>query len=99
MGADEFHTGSGIARLIATGADTYTLRFEEFSVRNGPDLYVFLSSDPIEYVEGALDLGRLKATDGNFNYELPAGTDVNQFKSVVIWCKAFEVRFASATIA
>lgn len=99
MGADDFHFGRGTARLIATGQDAWTLRFEDFSVRNGPDLYVFLSPDADGYADGALELGTLKATDGAFNYALPAGTDPATYRSVVVWCKQFAVQFAHASLA
>ena len=90
-GADDFHFGRGTARLIESAPDTWIVRFEDFSVRNGPDLYVYLSPDPEGYAKGALELGTLKATDGSFNYEVPAGTDVSALRSVVIWCKQFAV--------
>ncbi len=99
MGADDFHFGRGQALLIETAPGRYTLRFENFSVRNGPDLFVYLSPDPHGYGENALELGRLKATDGSFNYEIPPGTDVSRFKSVIVWCKPFSVLFASAPLA
>jgi hypothetical protein len=98
-GADSFHFGEGTALLIETGPSAYTLRFEDFSVRNGPDLFVYLSPAPDGYADGALELGTLKGTDGAFNYEIPPGTDVSQFKSAVVWCKAFSVLFATATFA
>ena len=98
MGADEFHFGSGTARLIETAPGIWTLRFEQFSVRNGPDLYVYLSPDAAGYVDGAVELGVLQATDGDFNTEIPAGTDVDAVRSVVIWCKQFAVEFAVATL-
>ncbi len=98
LGADEFHFGSGNAVVIETAPGAYTLRFEDFSVRNGPELYVYLS--PTEtYDEQALEVGRLKATDGSFNYELPAGTDPSQFQSVIVWCRPFGVLFASALLS
>lgn len=97
-GADEFHFGSGRATLTETAPGSWTLRFEDFSVRNGPDLYVYLSPDPEDYAAGAVELGTLKATDGNFNYEIPAGTDVSGLHSVVIWCKQFAVTFAVAPL-
>lgn len=97
-GADDFHFGRGQALLVETGPDTYTLRFEDFSVRNGPDLFVYLSQDPDGYTSDALELGRLKATDGSFNYEIPPGTDVSQFKSAIVWCKPFSVLFATAPL-
>jgi hypothetical protein len=98
-GADDFHFGRGQALLIETAPDAYTLRFENFSVRNGPDLVVYLSQDPDGYTSDALELGSLKATDGAFNYEIPPGTDVSQFKSVIVWCKPFAVLFAAAPLA
>jgi hypothetical protein len=48
-GADSFHFCEGTALLIETGTDAYTLRLEDFSVRNGPDLFVYLSPDPDGY--------------------------------------------------
>ena len=40
QGADEFHFGSGQARLVQSSPGRYVLRFEDFSVLNGPDLFV-----------------------------------------------------------
>lgn len=96
-GADDFHFGEGTALLIESEPGVYVLRFEDFSVRNGPDLFVYLSPEPGGYDDAAINLGGLKGTDGAFNYEIPAGTDVGQFKSAVVWCKAFSVLFAHAT--
>jgi hypothetical protein len=98
-GADEFHFGRGTARLIETSSGTYTLRFEDFSVRNGPDLFVYLSPDPDGYARGAIELGRLKATDGSFNTPVPEGAEVEAIRSVVIWCKQFSVQFAVARLS
>ena len=97
-GADEFHFGQGTASIIETAPGSYTLRFEDFSVRNGPDLYVYLSPDAAGYAAGALELGTLKATDGAFGYVLPQGTDPTDFASAVIWCKQFAVQFAVAPL-
>jgi len=97
-GADDFHFGRGAALLIETAPGQYVLRFEDFSVRNGPDLYVYLSDDPESYGDSTLELGTLKATDGAFNYDVPAGTDISRFKSAVVWCKQFSVLFAVASL-
>ena len=97
-GADEFHFGKGKASVVQTAAGVYTLRFEGFSVRNGPDLYVYLSPAAAGYADGALELGKLKATDGTFGYVLPAGVDPATFGSAVIWCKQFAVQFAVASL-
>lgn len=97
-GADDFHFGEGTASILETAPGRFTLRFEEFSVRNGPDLYVYLSPDSAGYADGALELGTLKATDGAFGYELPDGADPTDYASAVIWCKQFGVLFAVAAL-
>ena len=97
-GADDFHFGRGTARLILGADGSWTVRFEDFAVRNGPDLFVYLSPQPDRYSKKALELGRLKADRGAFNYQLPAGTDPSAFRSVVVWCKQFAVQFAHATL-
>lgn len=97
-GTDDFHFGNGTAKLIETSPGAWTVRFENFSVRNGPDLYVYLSPDPAGYGDGVVELGALKATDGNYNMDVPAGTDVSGIHSVVIWCKEFAVQFAVAPL-
>jgi hypothetical protein len=99
QGADDFHFGRGKALLIETAPGQYTLRFEEFSVQNGPDLFVYLSPNPDGFDDAAINLGGLKATDGAFNYDIPPGTDVSQFKSAVVWCRQFSVLFAWATLS
>jgi hypothetical protein len=95
-GTDDFHFGRGTATIIESAPGTYLLRFEDFSVRNGPDLFVYLSPDPADYTDDALELGRLKATDGAFNYELPPGTEPADFASAIVWCKQFSHLFAVA---
>lgn len=98
-GADEFHFAEGRALIIETEPGVYTLRVEDFSVRNGPDLFVYLSEDPTgQSVDEALNLGALKATDGAFNYDIPPGIDVSRMKSAVVWCRQFAVLFTHAEL-
>jgi hypothetical protein len=96
MGTDDFHFGRGTASIIEIAPGRYHLRLEDFSVRNGPDLYVYLSPDPDGYADDALELGTLKATDGSFGYDLPDGVDPDRFRSAIIWCKQFSHLFATA---
>jgi hypothetical protein len=98
-GTDDFHFGRGTARIVETAPGTFTLRLTEFSVRNGPDLFVYLSPSATDYDDGALELGRLKATDGSFGYDLPPGTDPADFASAIIWCKQFSHLFAVAPLS
>ena len=97
-GADSFHNGRGQALVIETAPGEFILRVENFSVRNGPDLFVYLSPSP-DSVAGAVNLGELKATDGAFNYEIPPGTDVSELTNALVWCRQFAVLFATAPLA
>ena len=56
-GTDDFHFGRGTATIIETAPGAYTLRLDDFSVRNGPDLYVYLSPTPTTTPTGALEAG------------------------------------------
>jgi hypothetical protein len=95
-GTDDFHFGEGTASIVEVEPGRYHLRLDDFSVRNGPDLFVYLSPDADGYADDALDLGKLKATDGSFGYDLPAGIDPARFRSALIWCKQFSHLFAVA---
>jgi Electron transfer DM13 len=98
QGTDDFHFGRGTATLIETAPGEWTIRLADFSVRNGPDLYVYLSPSKRDYAAGALEVARLKATDGSFNVRLPDGADPADMRSVLIWCKQFSHLFAWATL-
>lgn len=97
-GADDFHFARGQVLLVEVAPGQFVLRLEGFSVRNGPDLFVLLSPTTDGARDGALKLGRLKATDGSFNYEIPSGTSVEAFKSAMVWCEQFAVLFGTAPL-
>jgi hypothetical protein len=96
---DELHRGTGPVSLVELEGKTY-LRFENVAIQNGPDLHVYLARGMGGAYDGGRDLyiGALKATNGSFNYELPAGTSVADYKSVVVWCRAFTVLFTWADL-
>ena len=97
-GSDEFHFGSGRASVVASGDGLLRIRFDDFSVRNGPDLFVYVAPGTDGSIAGGTELGALKATDGSFEYVLPPGLDPATIGSVVIWCKQFAVLFAHAPV-
>ena len=96
---DDLHRGTGPVSLVELDGKTY-LRFENVAIQNGPDLHVYLARGTGGAYDGSRDLylGGLKATNGSFNYELPAGTIPSDFKSVVVWCRAFAVLFTWADL-
>ncbi len=100
MGADMFHTGSGQVLLVRAPDGSVILRFQDYAVRNGPDLFIYLTPDPDGdvFADGAIELSEIRATRGNVNYEVPADVDPSTFRAAVIWCKAFAVLFAHAEL-
>ena len=100
--ADNFHKGSGQALIYRLADGGLLLRFEEFRVTNGPDLHVLLAqnAEPKRRDElgDYIDLGSLKGNVGSQNYLLDAGTDIDRFGSVVIYCMPFHVVFATAAL-
>ena len=96
---DDLHRGTGPVSLIELDGKTY-LRFDDVAIQNGPDLHVYLARGVGGAYDGSRDLylGALKATNGSFNYELPAGTPLADYKSVVVWCRAFTVLFTWADL-
>lgn len=97
---DPVHYGKGRATLFA---DLVHLE-PDFEVGPGPRFHVYLAPKaPIrrssDFDESAsLDLGRLRAFQGSQSYPIPPGTDLNAYKSVVIWCKAFSVLVSPADL-
>ena len=100
------HRVSGEARILQVAGEP-VLRLENFLTENGPDLYVYLvyndsgsprkpekEGDPADF----FSLGRLRSTNGSFNYEIPAAVDLNKVQSVTIWCQAFSVNFGYAAL-
>ena len=72
------------------------LALTNFKTDDGPKLLLYLSTevDSEEYV----DLGELKGLEGNYDYAIPAGTDIEKYKYVVVWCIDFSVSFGHAEL-
>ncbi len=97
--ADAVHRGSGTASVFTLPDGKHILRFENFTVTNGPALNVYLVRSKDGNIDaGFLDLGNLKGNKGNQNYEIPAGTDLREYGSVIVWCVPFKVTFTTATL-
>lgn len=89
------HEVEGKAILIEMG-DKKVLRFEDFKTINGPNLHVYLSSslDETDYV----DLGEIKGTVGNINYDIDPRIDTDRYNKVLIWCVPFKLLFSYAEL-
>jgi len=94
---DGFHNAEGLAKIIRLGNESTILRLENFKSTNGPNVHVYLSTD--KTASNFIDLGRLKANNGNQNYKIANGTDFAKYNTVLIWCKDFSVLFGSAGLS
>ena len=94
---DGFHKAEGVAKVITPIDGKTFLRLENLKATNGPDLYVYLSTG--KDVSDIVNVGRLKGNVGNQNYEIPTGTDLSKYDTVLIWCKAFSTLFGSAKLS
>ena len=89
--------GSGTVRIVTVG-DQRLLRFESVDIAGAPDMYVYLSDRTDGQPGTFVDLGKLKATNGSFNYAIPAAVDLARVRSVVVWCRQFNVTITFATL-
>ena len=94
---DGFHMVAGVAKVINLEDGRTFLRLESLKATNGPDLYVYLATGTDS--SDIVNLGRLKGNIGNQNYEIPSGTDLAKYNTVLIWCKAFSTLFGSAKLS
>lgn len=98
--SDPIHYGKGRVTVY----ERTVFLHEDFEVGPGPAFHVYLvpkaavrqSSD----VEGTMfiDLGGLRSFKGSQKYAIPAGVDLAQYPSVVIWCERFSVLISPADL-
>lgn len=92
------HRARGSASVYRLADGTHVVRLEDIDVENGPDYVVHLVPGADRRSPGdGTDLGALKGNQGSQNYVVPAGTDLSEPLTVLIWCRAFAVPVAAAT--
>lgn len=97
------HETNGVASVVKLEDGSRFLRIEDLDTSSGPDLRVYLSQAPADGSEDSLDdafvdLGGLRGNQGNQNYEIPAGVELDDFQSVAIWCRRFSAGFGVAPL-
>lgn len=98
------HEGSGTAQILRLADGRRVVRFTNFATLDGPDVRVYLvGAHPVRgdkqlAAAGFLDLGALKGNIGDQNYEIPAGTDLSNYRAVSVWCRRFAVNFTAAPL-
>ena len=97
------HGTSGVASILELEDGSRFLRIERLDTSDGPDVRVYLSEAPAggdadAHDDAFLDLGALKGNQGDQNYEIPRGVDLDDYESVSIWCRRFAVGFGVAPL-
>jgi Electron transfer DM13 len=102
----QVHSTSGRASIY-TGMDgKMVLRLTNFKTSNGPDVHVLLiaakdaedNQNFLSSMTERVELGKLKGNEGDQNYEIPVGTDLGKFKTVVVYCERFNATFGAAPL-
>ena len=95
-GSDPFHWGEGTISLSRREI------VHEGKLAPGPDYKLYLVREFVEHedeflpVKGQAQLvGDVKTFDG-FLLDVPAGVDIEQFTTVLVWCEAFSEFITSA---
>ena len=98
--SDPIHYGKG---RVSVYERTVFLE-PDFEVGPGPAFHVYLV--PKRNIRDAaavkdsmyVDLGGLRAFKGSQRYPIPAGVDLKNYQSVVIWCERFSVLISPADL-
>lgn len=97
---DSIHHGRGTVTQVTTATGEKVLQFKDFNVTQGPDLFVYLSKNPNAAQDKKsgefVSLGSLQKTSGDQVYILP--DNASEYHAVFVWCRAFGVAFAVATL-
>ncbi len=104
--AGRAHPTSGRASIYQAPDGKRDLRLTNFTTSNGPDVHVVLAQSADEglrqdFVKGELnsvELGLLKANQGDQNYDLPDSADLSRYDTVVIYCERFHAVFGVAKL-
>jgi len=103
---DAVHTATGHVTLYRLSDNSSMLRFDNFTVSNGPDLKVYLcaATNPqtaadVQTGKLQFQVGALKGTIGAQNYAaIPSDLDLSRYKSVVIFSESLQAVYSSAAL-
>lgn len=93
---------TGQAKIYVENGKRYLELDSEFSTANGPAVEVILHKNnqvPVNIVEkDYISLAKLKSFKGNQVYLIPDNVNLDDYESVAIWCRQFNVTFGFAEL-
>jgi Electron transfer DM13 len=104
-GRDKWHWANGTGLILKSDAQTLIRLESEFDAAPGPNYWIYLNkntaiNDAKDFLNDnqRIKIAKLRAFKGGQNYSLPAGLEINDFKSITIWCETFGAYISSADL-
>ncbi|MFE4106772.1 DM13 domain-containing protein [Almyronema epifaneia] len=99
---DRSHPTTGSFRIVTENGQQYLEFDQQFSTGGGPDVEVILyrsATIPTAIAEADyVKLDQLQRLRGSQRYSIPADIDLDEYGSVGIWCRTFNITFGYAAL-
>ncbi|HEX9756263.1 MAG TPA: DM13 domain-containing protein [Nitrospiria bacterium] len=92
----EGHKAAGKVSIVHIEKGKTLLRLSSATIDKVPDGRVYLAKDG-DYQKG-VELGKLKKFSGDLEFKIPHNVDTEDYNSVVVWCKKFNVEIGRASL-
>ena len=93
---------TGEVKLVKENGKRYLVFNSEFSTPTGPDVFVILHrKDKVTNgikESNYINIAKLEKFSGGQRYLIPDNVDLDDYQSVGIWCREFNVTFAFAPL-
>lgn len=94
----------GTWKIVRDGGKTWVVLDQAFNTKSAPDLKIFLSPNPAagldnrNATQGSQLVAELSSNRGAQRYEVPAGVDLQRFRSILIHCEKYTKLWAAADL-
>lgn len=99
---EQQHPSTGTASIVTDNGETYLVFDDGFSTASGPDVQVVLYTK--ETVPVAIEeddyvaIAPLQSFEGRQRYLIPSDINLDDYETVAIWCREFNVTFGYAPL-
>lgn len=89
-------------RIEREGGRLFVVLGDDFRTKSAPDLKIFLSPRAPQELssgnatQGSVRVGELRSAQGAQRLEVPAGTDLGRYRSIVLHCEQYTKLWAAA---
>ena len=97
------HPTQGAVSIVNEKGKRYLVFDKTFKSDMGPDLYVILHRGAVLPKGGLKEsdyvtIGRLQKVSGTQRYTIPNNIDLKNYRTVAVWCRAFNATFGYALL-